>query len=101
VSGLSRRSLLANGGLIVAFSLSRRVVGQERGEKTALPGNLDKSPLLDPDRRDPDTSPCSPARRSSARLKTALIQIAADEPRSRRAEHRFVTADTGRTPDEA
>ena len=42
MSGLSRRSLLANGGLIVAFSLSRRALGQERGEKTALPGTLDK-----------------------------------------------------------
>ena len=51
---LSRRSVLAAGGLLVAFSLSARALAQPAGEGGApkpvapgLPGSLESTPHLD------------------------------------------------------
>jgi CO/xanthine dehydrogenase Mo-binding subunit len=97
VSALSRRRLLAGGALVVAFSLSRRAPAQ------GLPGSLDKSPLLESwiriDGEGRITVFTGKAELGQG-VKTALIQIAADELAVAPNRIELITADTARTPDE-
>ena len=46
MSALTRRRLLGQGALVVAFSLSCQAMGQVMEKRPALPGDLDKFPLL-------------------------------------------------------
>src|SRR5262249_51621816 len=47
VNGLTRRSLLAQGGLVVVFASSGTAQAQEPEESPNLPGDLDRYPFLD------------------------------------------------------
>jgi len=97
VSALSRRHVLANGALVVAFSLSRRAISQ------GLPGSLGKSPLLESWIRidaDGRITVFTGKAELGQGIKTALIQIAADELAVPPDHISLVTADTARTPDE-
>jgi nicotinate dehydrogenase subunit B len=96
---LSRRKLLAGGALVVAFSMSGRPFAQEG----KLPGNLAKSPLLDSWIRvnaDGRITVLTGKAELGQGLKTALIQIAADELGVAASAIELITADTARTPDE-
>ena len=98
MSTLSRRGLLG-GALVVAFSMSRRAFAQE----AKLPGNLAKSPLLDSWIRvnaNGRITVFTGKAELGQGLKTALIQVAADELGIAPAAVELVTADTARTPDE-
>jgi nicotinate dehydrogenase subunit B len=103
VSALTRRRLLGQGALVVAFSLSRRAMGQVMEKRPALPGDLDKFPLLDSwiriDAGGHITVFTGKAELGQG-LRTALIQVAADELAVPPASIELVTADTAHTPDE-
>jgi nicotinate dehydrogenase subunit B len=103
VSALTRRRLLGQGALVVTFSLSRRAMGQVMEKRPALPGDLDKFPLLDSwiriDAEGHITVFTGKAELGQG-LKTALIQVAADELAVPPARIELITADTARTPDE-
>ncbi len=110
---LTRREFLARGGaLVMSFSLASAAFGAAQEPQTPgkapeaapkLPGNLGKAPLLDSWIRI-DANGAITVFTGKAELgqgiKTALIQVAAEElvvdPRS----ITLVTADTARTPDE-
>jgi nicotinate dehydrogenase subunit B len=103
VSGLGRRallvqgSLLAKGSLVVAFALSRPAAAQP------LPGNLARSPLLDSWIRieaDGRITVFTGKAELGQGIRTALLQIAADELAAPPSTIEIVTADTARTPDE-
>jgi CO/xanthine dehydrogenase Mo-binding subunit len=101
MNGITRRTLLAGtGALVVSFSLSGHGLAQD--EKT-LPGSLAKDSFLDSWIRI-DGSGAITVFTGKAELgqgvKTALIQIAAEELEVAPAEINLITADTGRTPDE-
>jgi nicotinate dehydrogenase subunit B len=109
--GLTRRTLLAAGGsLVVAFSLRpRAVAAQEPGAQgpkndgPKLPGSLDKAPLLDSWIRidaDGKITVFSGKAELGQGIKTALIQVAAEELVVRPERITLVTADTQRTADE-
>jgi nicotinate dehydrogenase subunit B len=103
VSALTRRRLLGQGALVVAFSLSRRAMAQVAENKPALPGDLDKFPLLDSWIRidaDGHITAFTGKAELGQGLKTALIQVAADELAVPPASIELITADTARTPDE-
>lgn len=103
MSGLTRRRLLGSAALVVAFSLSRRAIGQEVEKKPALPGDLDKWPLLDSwigIDADGHITVFTGKAELGQGLKTALIQVAADELVVPPASIELITADTARTPDE-
>ncbi|MDB5445357.1 MAG: Isoquinoline 1-oxidoreductase, partial [Phenylobacterium sp.] len=107
-AGLSRRGLLAASGLTVAFALGARAFAQEGGAgpkpvAPGLPGSLKTTPLLDAWIR------IDPAGRITVftgkaelgqGIKTALIQVAAEELDVPPAAIQLITADTGRTPNE-
>jgi CO/xanthine dehydrogenase Mo-binding subunit len=87
----------------VAFSLSRRATAQVAEKKPALPGDLDKYPLLDSWIRidaDGHITAFTGKAELGQGLKTALIQVAADELAVPPASIELITADTARTPDE-
>ena len=112
----SRRSFLAAGGVTVAFCLAPRAWAQAEGEgaegeggagaKSAapgLPGSLKTTPWLDAWIR------IDPAGRITVftgkaelgqGIKTALLQVAAEELDVPPAAIQLITADTGRTPNE-
>ncbi|MGQ0655223.1 MAG: molybdopterin cofactor-binding domain-containing protein [Betaproteobacteria bacterium] len=96
---MNRREFLACGGsLAVAFSLP---AAAQPGQK--MPASLDKAPLLDAWIRigaDDSVTVFTGKAELGQGIKTALIQIAAEElvVDPRRIE--LVTADTGRTPNE-
>ena len=103
MSALTRRRLLGQGALVVAFSLSRRAMAQVAENKPALPGDLDKFPLLDSWIRidaDGHITAFTGKAELGQGLKTALIQVAADELAVPPASIELITADTARTPDE-
>jgi nicotinate dehydrogenase subunit B len=103
VSGLTRRRLLGRGALVVAFSLSRRAMAEDAEKKPALPGDLEKFPLLDSWIRidaDGHITVFTGKAELGQGLKTALVQLAADELAVPPASIELVTADTARTPDE-
>jgi nicotinate dehydrogenase subunit B len=101
MSALSRRDLLGKGALVVAFAIAGRATAQEK--KGGLPGDLDKYPFLDSWIRidaDGRATIFTGKAELGQGLKTALIQIAADELAMSPGDIELVTADTERTPDE-
>ncbi|MDB5417849.1 MAG: putative oxidoreductase subunit protein [Phenylobacterium sp.] len=107
VTDLSRRGVLSAGALVVAFSLAPRALGQEGGAgpkpvAPGLPGSLKTTPLLDAwIRIDAEGITVFTGKAELGQgIRTALIQVAAEELDVRPAAIRLVTADTGRTPNE-
>jgi CO/xanthine dehydrogenase Mo-binding subunit len=113
MSGPSRRELLGQGGLLVAFSFGARVLGQLAGggegsagppvRRPDLAGSLKTTPALDawiriaPDGR---TTVFSGKAELGQGIRTALLQVAAEELDLPPGGITFITADTARTPDE-
>ncbi len=106
---LSRRAFLAaGGGLIVSFTLPRAGAAAEPGgplpaAAPALPGSLKDTPLLDAwIRVAPDGAVTAFTGKAELGqgLKTALLQIVAEQLALQPAQVRLVTADTGLTPNE-
>ncbi len=105
--GLTRRELLAGGGLLLLFASAPAVLRAEQyqGPEVApkLPGSLEKSPWLDSwIRIDPDgkVTVFSGKVELGQGIKTALLQVAAEELVVKPARITLVTADTERTPNE-
>jgi nicotinate dehydrogenase subunit B len=104
--GLTRRALLAaSGSLVVTFGWPARLSAQERGAQGAprLPGSLEKQPLLDGWVRidaDGKITVFTGKAELGQGIKTALIQVAAEELVVKPARITLVTADTQLTPDE-
>jgi nicotinate dehydrogenase subunit B len=102
MSALSRRQLLGQGALVVAFAMAGKAAAQEP-KKDGLPGDLEKYPQLDSwiriDAEGHITVFTGKAELGQG-LKTALIQVAADELAVSPGDIELVTADTARTPDE-
>jgi CO/xanthine dehydrogenase Mo-binding subunit len=111
-SPATRRGVLAGGGLVVAFALTRGALGQgaEGGAgggppKLApnLPGDLAKFPFLDSwiavDGEGRITVFTGKAELGQG-IKTALVQLAAEEMDVAPAAITLITADTARTPEE-
>src|SRR5438045_2617774 len=101
---LSRRAVLAGAGaLVVSFSLLPRALLAQAHGGPKLPGSLEKSPMLHAWRRsDPDgkiTIFTGKAELGQG-IKTALIQLAAEELVVAPEAIHLVTADTALTPDE-
>jgi nicotinate dehydrogenase subunit B len=100
---LSRRAVLAGGGaLVVGFSLMPRgILAQAAGPK--LPGSLDKTPMLDAWIRidaDGKITVFTGKAELGQGIKTALVQLAAEELMVAPEAIHLVTADTSLTPDE-
>jgi CO/xanthine dehydrogenase Mo-binding subunit len=112
----SRRAFLAGGGLIVAFALTRGALGQARGGQGAapggsgapkiapnLPGDLAKFPFLDSwiavDGQGRLTVFTGKAELGQG-IKTALVQLAAEEMDVTPGDITLITADTARSPEE-
>jgi len=109
----SRRQLLAGGGLLVAFSLAGHGLAQLAGGgegggapkpvRPDLPGSLKSNPVLEswvhitPDGK---ITVFSGKAELGQGIRTALLQVAAEELDVPPAAIDFVTADTARTPDE-
>jgi nicotinate dehydrogenase subunit B len=107
--GISRRSMLVGtGALVVTFSLFSRSRAQQAGQPSAaappeLPGSLDDVPLLDAwIRIDADGSITVFTGKSELGqgIRTALLQLAAEELEVAPGDIELISADTGRTPDE-
>jgi len=103
--GISRRSFLAcSGALVVSFSLwPELAAAQEARKAPALPGSLKSTPMLDSWIRidaKGDITVFTGKVELGQGVKTALVQVAAEElvVEPRRIE--LVTADTSRTPNE-
>jgi CO/xanthine dehydrogenase Mo-binding subunit len=104
---LNRRSLLAGGGaLIVSFSM-QPALGQEQTQpapaKPKLPGSLDKERFLDSWIRIDATGKITVFTGKvelGQGIKTALIQVAAEELNVEAKDIELITADTGRTANE-
>ncbi|CCA90733.1 molybdopterin cofactor-binding domain-containing protein [Novosphingobium sp. PP1Y] len=111
--GLSRREALAAGGLVVAFSLTSKGLAQLAGGgeggavpkavRPDLPGSLSSHPELESWIRiapDGATTVFSGKAELGQGIRTALLQVAAEELDLPLGRIEFITADTGRTPDE-
>jgi nicotinate dehydrogenase subunit B len=106
---LSRRSVLAgSGALVVSFSMLSRALAQESpapaaAEPPELPGSLSDAPSLDAWIRI-DAAGAISVFTGKAELgqgmKTALLQVAAEELEVEPGQITLVTADTALTPDE-
>ena len=105
----ARREFLArSGALVVSFSLLGRSFAQEgggagQGGKPALPGSLSHSPFLDSWIRvdaNNDVTIFTGKAELGQGIKTALLQIAAEELDVDFARLKLVTADTAATPNE-
>lgn len=110
---LNRRQLLAGGGLLVAFSMAGHGLAQLAGGgeggaappplRPDLPGSLKSNPVLDswvhiaPDGA---ITVFSGKAELGQGIRTALLQVAAEELDVAPAAIDLVTADTARTPDE-
>jgi len=103
VNSLTRRALLVKGSLVVAFASSMPAHAQEIDAPASLPGDLDRYPFLDSWIR-VDTAGKITVFTGKAELgqglKTALVQVAADELGVSPTAIELVTADTASTPDE-
>lgn len=113
VSNPTRRGVLAGGGsLVVSFALLSHAFAQE-GEvqgtappaqpKPKLPGSLSGDPFLDAWIRidaNGEVSVFTGKAELGQGLKTAILQIAAEELEVDPVAIRLITADTGQTPDE-
>ena len=104
---LSRRRVLAGtGALIVSFSLGRLAVTapaqQGPGQPPPLPGSLRSTPMLDSwIRIDTDGITVVTGKVELGQgIKTALIQVAAEELAVEPASLTLMTADTATTPNE-
>lgn len=113
MSEVTRRDLLAGGGLFVAFSFGAKALAQLAGggeggggppvKRPDLLGSLKMTPELDawiriaPDGR---ATVFSGKAELGQGIRTALLQVAAEELDLPPAAITFVTADTARTPDE-
>jgi nicotinate dehydrogenase subunit B len=96
---MSRRAFLAIGGLTVAFTLLSPAVGQEG----AANESLEKYPLLDAWIQvsgDDHITVCTGKVELGTGIRTALIQVAAEELDVPAHTIELITADTWRTPDE-
>jgi len=102
---LSRRGFLAAGGaLVVGFSLSpaSRLLAQAP-PAAGPPGSLGKQPMLDAWIRidaDGGVTVFTGKAELGQGIKTALIQVAAEQLGVQPGRIRLITADTARTPDE-
>ena len=96
MSGLTRRGLLASGSLVVAFSLARASKAQESSGRKSLP--LDSWIRIDADGQ---VTVFTGKAELGQGLKTALIQIAADQLGVSPDSIDLITADTALTPDES
>lgn len=103
---ISRRSVLAGGAaLVVSFSLfpSREGNSQQPQARIELPGSLDNEPLLDAwiriDARGAVTVFTGKAELGQG-IKTALVQLAAEELAVSPQSIQLITANTQRTPNE-
>jgi CO/xanthine dehydrogenase Mo-binding subunit len=107
-ASMSRRRLLSAGGLVVAFSISSRVWPQGAGgasktKAAELPGSLKTTPLLDSWIRVDGEGKIvvfTGKAELGQGIKTALVQVAADELDVPAARITLITADTARTPNE-
>lgn len=103
---LSRREVLRGSGLVVAFALGGRALAQEGGGQKpvapGLPGSLKTSPFLDSWIRvdSQGVTVFTGKAELGQGIRTALIQIAAEELDVPAPDIRLVTADTGSTPNE-
>jgi CO/xanthine dehydrogenase Mo-binding subunit len=103
---LSRRTFLAAaGGLVVAFSMAApsRLLAQKAASGTKLPGSLEATPMLDSWIRigaDGGITVMTGKAELGQGVKTALMQIAAEQLSVRAEQIVLVTADTRSTPDE-
>lgn len=103
---LSRRGFLAaSGALIVGFSLapSSALFAQKAVAGPKLPGSLDANPMLDSWIRidaDGSITVFTGKAELGQGVKTALIQIAAEQLYVQPQRIHLITADTRRTPDE-
>jgi nicotinate dehydrogenase subunit B len=106
---LSRRSLLAGGGaLVVSFSFVRVPWAQEhppaagQPQPPRLPGSLRTTPMLDAwIRIDASGVAVFTGKAELGQgIKTALLQVAAEELSVEPSQINFVTADTAKTPNE-
>jgi nicotinate dehydrogenase subunit B len=111
-TSVSRRSVLAIGGILVSFALSGRAIGQKAAATESggppviapdLKGSLRSSPYLDAwirlDRRGLVTVFTGKAELGQG-IRTALIQVAAEELDISSKQVELITADTLRTPNE-
>ena len=103
---LTRRSVLAGtGALVVSFSCAPRLFAQQapQGGAGNLPGSLKKSPFLDSWIRieaDGNVTVFTGKAELGQGIKTALLQVAAEQLDVPFSAVRLVTADTGRTANE-
>jgi nicotinate dehydrogenase subunit B len=102
---LSRRALLGGGSaLVVNFSLLREPYSSAgaQGPPPRLPGSLRSTPMLDAwIRIDANGITVSTGKAELGQgIKTALLQVAAEELRVEPKQIAFITADTARTPNE-
>lgn len=110
---IDRRHLLAGGGLLVAFSLAGRTAAQLAGggegggaprvSRPDLPGSLKTNPELDSWIRiapDGAATAFSGKAELGQGIRTALLQVVAEELDLPPGAITFITADTARTPDE-
>jgi len=105
-SPMSRRGFLAaSGALVVYFSLrpATRLGAQPASAAPKLPGSLDKSPLLEGWIRvgpDGGVTVFTGKAELGQGIKTALMQIAAEQLGIEPTRINLITADTSQTPDE-
>jgi len=101
---LSRREFLAaSGALIIGFSLASSSLRAQNSPGPKLPGSLDRNPMLDSWIRidaDGSISVFTGKAELGQGVKTALIQIAAEQLYVPPQRIRLITADTRQTPDE-
>ncbi|MBV9630397.1 MAG: xanthine dehydrogenase family protein molybdopterin-binding subunit [Xanthobacteraceae bacterium] len=101
---LSRREVLAGGGaVIVSFSLSPVHAQAPQPQSPPLPGSLKETPLLDSWIRidaDGSITVFTGKAELGQGIKTALLQVAAEELGAGIERITLVTADTARTPNE-
>lgn len=109
IHALSRRAVLrGTGALILAFSLSSRAFAQTETGASAtplrgLPGSLDATPRLDAWIRiapDGNATIFTGKAELGQGIRTALLQVAAEELKLPLSRLDLITADTSRTPNE-
>jgi CO/xanthine dehydrogenase Mo-binding subunit len=99
----SRRSVLAGGGLLVSFTMARASAAGSASQAPSLPGDLARHPWLDSwiaVDADGKITVFTGKVELGQGVKTAFIQLAAEELDIEPAAVTLVTADTARTPDE-
>jgi len=99
-----RRFLAAGGSLVIGFSLSPKALfAQGSPAATKLPGSLNTTPMIDSWIRlgaDGSITVLTGKAELGQGVRTALIQIAAEQLFVQPGKIQLITADTRRTPDE-